>query len=412
MQSIITIALKDLRLLLRDKFGAFWIFVFPLMFALFFGFVFGGNPASRPMSIAVVDNDESTGSKAFVERLAKSKSLYVTSMPYDQAQEAVRKGRQVAYLVLPRGFAKTITYFGPQQLPMELGVDPSRKAEAGFLQGLIAQAHFSGIQDLMTNPEQLKLFEENTDIPPEVRAMVGPFIASMSKWMAKAGDKAGNTKQMNFEGPAITMQSISRAGVPRSSWEITFPSAILWGVFGCLTGFAASLVKERMQGTFLRLKTAPLTLGEILAGKGSGCFIAIACVSLFFLLIAVFVFGVRVDNWFWLVLALLCTAFCFTGLMMFISTLGSTEEAVVGAGFGILMPMAMLGGGMIPLIAMPSWLLTASHISPFKWSILAVEGAIWRGFSLGDLLLPYAILLGVGGVCLYAGVRIMKWREG
>jgi ABC-2 type transport system permease protein len=43
----------------------------------------------------------------------------------------------------------------------------------------------------------------------------------------------------------------------------------------------------------------------------------------------------------------------------------------------MLMVMAMLGVGMLPLIFMPSWLRPFSHISPVKWSILALEGAVW-----------------------------------
>jgi ABC-2 type transport system permease protein len=90
--------------------------------------------------------------------------------------------------------------------------------------------------------------------------------------------------------------------------------------------------------------------------------------------------------------------------MMLISTLGRTERAVGGAGWGIMLLMSMLGGGMIPLIAMPGWLQTASHASPVKWAILAMEGAIWRGFSLAEMLLPCAILVGVGGAAFAAGV--------
>jgi len=42
---------------------------------------------------------------------------------------------------------------------------------------------------------------------------------------------------------------------------------------------------------------------------------------------------------------------------------------------------AMIGGVMIPLIAMPPWLLSLSNISPMKWAILSYEGAIWRGLG-------------------------------
>ncbi len=103
-------------------------------------------------------------------------------------------------------------------------------------------------------------------------------------------------------------------------------------------------------------------------------------------------------------MATVSTAICFTGLMMFVSTLGKTEAGVAGAGWGIMMPFAMLGGGMVPLIAMPPWMQTASNVSPVKWGIIALEGAIWRGFSLVDMLLPCAILIAVGAAFYAVGV--------
>ena len=40
MGAVINLALKDLRLLLRDRFGLFWVLAFPLLMALFFGAIF------------------------------------------------------------------------------------------------------------------------------------------------------------------------------------------------------------------------------------------------------------------------------------------------------------------------------------------------------------------------------------
>jgi ABC-2 type transport system permease protein len=97
--------------------------------------------------------------------------------------------------------------------------------------------------------------------------------------------------------------------------------------------------------------------------------------------------------------------------MMFASTLGKTQSAVAGATWGILMPLAMIGGAMIPLIAMPPWMLTVSNISPVKWGIWALEGAIWRGFSLVDMLQPCGILVGMGAVFFALGVTVLTRQE-
>lgn len=60
MRPILTLALKDIKLILRDKAGLFWIIGFPLLMALFFGAIFGGSGGSSVSSveIAIVDEDK------------------------------------------------------------------------------------------------------------------------------------------------------------------------------------------------------------------------------------------------------------------------------------------------------------------------------------------------------------------
>jgi ABC-2 type transport system permease protein len=79
-------------------------------------------------------------------------------------------------------------------------------------------------------------------------------------------------------------------------------------------------------------------------------------------------------------------------------------------GWAIMMPLMMLGGGMIPLFIMPSWLAQLSSVSPVKWGILALEGAIWRNFSAAEMALPLGILIAVGVVGLWFGARRVAAR--
>ncbi len=68
--------------------------------------------------------------------------------------------------------------------------------------------------------------------------------------------------------------------------------------------------------------------------------------------------------------------------------------------------------GMMPLAFLPSFMQTVSHFSPVKWGILALEGAIWRGFSLTEMVLPCGILLGMGIICFGLGVTILTRKDG
>jgi ABC-2 type transport system permease protein len=103
-----------------------------------------------------------------------------------------------------------------------------------------------------------------------------------------------------------------------------------------------------------------------------------------------------------LAMSVIASSLCFVGIMMFMSVLGRTERAVAGSGWSILMVMAMLGGAMVPAMVMPSWMKALSQFSPVRWAIYSMEGAVWRDFSVNEMLTPVLILLSVG--CLFFGV--------
>jgi ABC-2 type transport system permease protein len=119
-------------------------------------------------------------------------------------------------------------------------------------------------------------------------------------------------------------------------------------------------------------------------------------------------FGVRPSSYPLLVLAGVSAAVCFVGFMMLVAGLGKTEQAASGAGWAILMPLTLLGGAMVPQFVMPEWMQTLSVISPIRWAILAVEGAVWRRFTLAEMALPCAILLVVGILCFAVGTRSLR----
>ena len=115
MKQVVAIASKDIRLLMRDKAGLFWILGFPILLAVFFGAIFGGESPTAAMQVTVIDNDQSARSKAFLQDLSKSESLKLDQKPLEEAKNLVRQGNRVAYLVIPKGFGEA-PLFGPSEI--------------------------------------------------------------------------------------------------------------------------------------------------------------------------------------------------------------------------------------------------------------------------------------------------------
>ncbi|HHI79827.1 MAG TPA: ABC transporter permease, partial [Planctomycetes bacterium] len=390
MNAILNIACKDLRILARDRGGLFFVLVFPLIYALFFGAIFGGGGSQGVMKISVIDQDRSEASQAFLERLGRSPSLALEEHSLAEAEALVRRGKLVAYCLLPKGLGK-VSMFAPsgQRPEILVGIDPSRKAEKGFLQGLLAEAWFAGVQETFTDRKKmraevnrsLELVKEDKSLDPDLKKRLTEMLGSIEQFVAAQEEKkegAGASRKekarqpKGLMGPAFHFKGVARKGArPSSSFEITFPSSILWGIVACVSAFALSMVKERVRGTFLRLEVAPIGRGSILMGKALACFLAATVVCLLLLLFGHFVFGLRIQEPLKLGVGVLVTAFGFSGIMMLVASLGRTEQAVSGASWAILLVLMMLGGGMVPLIAMPGWMARLSDLSPVKWGILS-----------------------------------------
>lgn len=410
MRSVVTMAVKDLTLVTRDWLGMFFILAFPILMGVFFGAMYAGasGDGGGDMQIAVVDDDDSAMSGKFVAALDDAPRVEVVRQSRDKALEQVRRGNISGMLVIPPGFGESAGVPWIKGPAIELGVDPSRKAEGGMIQGLVMQAAgkltYERVDDLLAAVKNLFGSEA-----------AGRDGASQSKVegadAANAGFQLVQIKMLDVTHqptPGSREELISRLN---SQWDISFPQAMMWGVLGCAAAFAITIVRERKQGTLLRLKAAPVSRLDLLLGKALACFVAVIAVITIMICLGAWL-GMRPRSLPLLALAAVCVALCFVGIMMLMSVIGKTEEAVSGAAWGLNMLMAMFGGGMIPLVFMPRFMVPLSQASPVKWSILAVEGAVWRGFTLTEMLTPCAVLLAIGATCMTLGaLRLSRMSD-
>ena len=281
------------------------------------------------------------------------------------------------------------------------------------------EATFSILGQQFTDPEEIRKWlkvgqkevEQARELPEAQKKILLESFAMLAGFVPLLLDAKVPSEGGPFAGLKLNVVPVTYdRSRPRSAFEITFPCSILWALLGCMMTFAMSIVIEQKQGTLLRLRVAPLGKMHILGGKGLACFLSCVGTACILLLVGVTCLGVRVSSWPYVLTSIAAMAVCFSGLMMLLSVLGRTEQAVGGSALAIILVMATLGGILVPLIAMPEWMLTMSHVCPVKWGVLAMEGAIWRGFDLAEMLLPWGILLSVGVSSFALGARILSRR--
>jgi len=444
MGAIIALAKKDLLLLLRDKAGLFFALGFPLVMAVFFGTIFGGGGggggSSEPagISVAVVDEDATAASSAFVDQLDASGDFEVTrSGSRESAADSVRRGTRSAAVVLTPGFgAASERVFWGAPATIEVIYDPSRGAESAMIEGMLMKLAFSGLGEKLSdadsvqtsNAEALRSLEDADDMGPlakaSLRELIGAvdtfFATGSESWMEEeeGGSPVG---QMQWQPIAIETRSvreIETAGNqeegdkgPGSGYDVSFPQGVMWALIGVSAAFGVSLVQERSGGTLRRLRVAPISRGDVLLGKALACYVSIIVASAALLVFGIVVFGVRPGSPLLLLMGMACAAVCFTGLMMLLSVLGKTEQAASGIGWAVLLLLAMFGGAMVPLFIMPGWMQSMASFSPVKWAILAIEGPLWRGFGVSEMLIPCGVLLAVGAGTFGIGAGVFGRME-
>ncbi len=432
MAAVLAIALKDLKVLFRVKAAFFFTMVWPLLVAVIFGSLFGGGGRGPSrLAIAITDEDQTPASKAFVDGLAAREGFDVLRTNDLEARDLVRRGRRVGAVRVPKGFGAASEHLFYGESPkVELRIDPARQAETAMLQGFLLEQGAKRMQSLFGDPagghgmvagmlaDVQKAPAGSIPGQSSLQNMLGSldtFLAEQKKVQDAAAAKGATTGAAPAAGPAtnagwqplaITVSSIERQREgPANGYQITFPQGMQWGILGCMMSFAVSLAVERSKGTLTRLLMSPAPSWALLAGKGLACYLAIMIVQTALMTIGAAFFGVRPSSVPLLLLALAIVPLAFVGIMMFVASLGTTEQGSAGAGWAIMMPMSMLGGGMVPLAVMPGWMQSLSVISPVRWMILAYEGAIWRNFSFAEMVTPCAILVAIGLVAFTLGAR-------
>ncbi len=439
MRQILALTAKDLRLLLRDRVGAFFTFVFPLIIGIFFGFVFSGpksDGSSSQIRILLADLDNSEQSRDLAQRLEAHDLIAIEPIESeDAAKAAVLAGKRSAAIIVPEGFGeRSGNLFVGQSPTIRLAVDPSRSAESAMLNGVLMEVAFTSMQSdfqdadrMRERAAQARAALESAQIAPPLRAAFETLLNSSvglaeqiemendPAFQPEPSDDQADTDEPVAAWSPITVEKVElrrpRSNRPQNAFEVTFPQAMIWGILGSCYGFAMSLVTERTKGTLTRLRVAPVSTATLLFSKALACFVTMLAVMAMLLIVGEFFFGVRPQSSLMLAFAIFSAAVCFCGMMMLLAVLARTEAAASGFGWAILLILAMLGGGMIPLFVMPGWMQRLSGVSPVNWAIRAMEGAIWRDFSAQQMLAPCAMLVACGVMCFTLGVIGFKRLE-
>jgi ABC-2 type transport system permease protein len=438
-QAILALARNDLRLYLTDRRAVIIGVLVPIMLAAFFGYIFaatggsGGNREAGKVPIAVVDEDQSTVSRAIAADLAADKMLDVLPLTREQAGEYVRKGRRHAAAIFPPGFGEksvAALFSGRDKPSVELLVDPSQAISGRLVEGLLAQyamqdisrEAFAGMMGRKAADDFLADIQQQPATPN--RTELANLLTSVKRLNelqdqqnaaapgAATAPAAGGGFQMSipYEVTATSMQA--RQDIPYNSFAHSFAGMTVQFILFAGIDAGILLLLLRQRGIWQRIRSAPVSKAEFILSR----VLATSLISAFQLaviyLAAIAIFGVRISGsvpGFLLVAVMFCVLNSAFGLML--ATLGRSAGATRGIAIMVMLLLVMVGGAWVPSFIFPPWLQQASLVTPTRWAVDGFDATTWRGSPFGDALLPAAVLAGFALVCFAVALWRFRWEE-
>jgi ABC-2 type transport system permease protein len=293
----------------------------------------------------------------------------------DDAKKQIRSQQLNGAIVIPDDFTDRIT--SDEQGTITIITDQSNPQISSLLTTMLEKT-------MGTISTQLGVQQVASLLPesPNPEALVQPFIVKTE------GIVAGEPNYFQFMAPGIMVMVV---------------------MFAVMTGLAASIAREKEDGTLDGILVAPISRLTIILGKAfaqttRGLLQAAVVLSL-----AVIIFGVVVHGSLLLVAMLLILGvFSFVGLGVLISAITTEQETAMSIMMTLQFPMLFLSGVFFPIQQMPEFIQGISKAIPLTYVIVALRKVIILGAGIPDVLTEITILAGFGVVMLAIAIPLFN----
>jgi ABC-2 type transport system permease protein len=404
---------KDLRILMRDRIGLILMFGMPILLVLIVTSI--QNNVFQPFSknkIPLFVNNKDTG------RLSREliRAIDQVGLFRLETLDSQRKRNGMLTLVIPADFSaqmaatakekagKALHSFGLEgdtvARPAEAdslillfnpGIEPSLKlSTAGAINGAI---------QMVESRQIIRNIYYSVNEKPLPDSLASQMLSS-SMGLKEIAESKGGT------------------AIPLNATQHNVPAWTIFAMFFVVMSLGGSVVREKLNGSFIRLKTLPTNYIIALLSK------QITYLGVTFLQAAV-LFGMGV--WLFpfiglpalhlphdgpgLVLVTLLVGWCAVSYAILVGVVARTQEQANGFGAVSVVILSIIGGLMIPSFIMPGGFQTIMQVSPLHWALQSYYGLFLEGGKLKDILINILPLLVITVVIQLAIVATLKRKK-
>ncbi|TYA52340.1 ABC transporter permease [Formosa maritima] len=400
MHKLMASAYKEFLLLIRDIGGIAILFVMPLVLIVTITLIQDSTfktVTDAKIPILVVNNDQGNVSETILKGLEESNTFEVNiKNSEDIAKDLVFKGKYQLAIIIPENLTTGLEQKVAQNVDgiiEKFGLEESDSLPKATIESKEVKLYFdpatqmtfkssvkNGIDKMVSKIETESIYkafqEEITDDPTEAIFETENFIIFKE----------------------ILPKKDNEEYIPNSV-QHNVPAWTLFAIFFIIVPLSINIVKEKSQGTFVRLRTNPVSYAAVLGGKTLIYLVVCLIQFVLMLLVGVYLFPAiglpTLDISGRLPLLFIVAIFAglaAIGLGLLLGTIAKTQEQSAPFGATFVVILAALGGVWVPVFIMPKFMQTLSNISPMNWGLNAFYDVFLRHGSLLDILPEITLL--------------------
>jgi ABC-2 type transport system permease protein len=406
MHKLMMSVYKEILLLKRDFGGVIILFVMPLVLIIAVTLIQDNafkKSGNAKIQILLVDNDKGNVSGSVAENLSKSDIFSVVTqidgipLTEQTAKEAVFKGKYQLAIIIPENLSaglqskinqnvdRILSSFG---LTDTLAPKTAKKIAS---QKTVNLYFDPAVQISFKNAVMSNIDKMISQI--ETRSIYTAFEKQL-------GDEGKNQfEQKSFIAFREIVPTTNNKEIKPNSVQHNVPAWTLFAMFFIVIPLSINIVKEKSQGTFVRLRTNPVSYAVVLGGKTLTYLLI--CMIQFYMMIALAVFifphmglpALNVEGHFiMLSIVALFSGFAAIGYGILVGTIAKTQEQSAPFGSTSVIILAAIGGVWVPVFAMPKFMQIVAQCSPMNWGLNAFYDVFLRNASFLDIVPEISLL--------------------
>ncbi|MGQ9565903.1 MAG: ABC transporter permease [Candidatus Bathyarchaeales archaeon] len=371
MNSIIGIAVKDVKVFFREKGTIFWTIAFPILIMLLFTAIFGREIPFNA-NVGVVDYDHTPVTASIMTGLNSTGVFTVRNFTDNpiKAREELNATTVRAIITIPKNFTQNL-YF--QNASVSLVVD-----------------------------------ETSPDIARLCRDGIKTYFSEYYKAFYY------QIYGINYTTPITINEEKSIMGQAIGYKEYIVPGMLCYPLlFSSMVAATGAIVYEREKGTLKKIRASPVRPLNVLFGKTLAALFQTAVSILIMALLAYFLLAPTL-NWNIPLLVPIMFLGSINGIALglIISCVGRAPQEASNAATTIAVVLQVFIGMYFPAEYLPTYLQQIGSVIPMTYAAQAIRSVMIQNAALNELFQPILTLV-ISAAVLYAvGVLLYKrWVE-